>query len=48
MLEFILLDTLANVPVDSLDKLPDELLRRVFARLPEATQTMLHGRLFTE
>jgi hypothetical protein len=43
-LELILEGVLANVPVATLERLPDELLRRVFARLPQATQEALEDR----
>lgn len=46
MLESTLLDVLEAVPTDTLAKLPDELLRKVFARLPRQTQAALHARLF--
>jgi hypothetical protein len=45
LLELILEDVLANVSAASLERLPDELLRRVFARLPQATQEALADRL---
>jgi hypothetical protein len=34
------------VPPASRERLPDELLRRIFAKLPGATQDALHARLF--
>jgi hypothetical protein len=46
MLESTLLDVLEAVPEGSLERLPDELLRKAFARLPQATQDALHDRLF--
>jgi hypothetical protein len=45
MLEYILADILANVSAASLARLPDELLRKVFARLPRASQEALADRL---
>jgi hypothetical protein len=46
MLETSLLDVLAAVPAEALAKLPDDLLRKVFARLPQPMQDALHARLF--
>jgi hypothetical protein len=44
-LQLILEDILANVPVATLERLPDELLRKVFSRLPQVTQEALADRL---
>lgn len=46
MLEVTLCDVLTTVSPETLERLPDDLLRRVFARLPEKTQDALHARLF--
>jgi hypothetical protein len=46
MLEITLDDVLAAVSPETLERLPDELLRKIFARLPRAVQGSLHGRLF--
>lgn len=46
MLETTLLDVLEAVPFDTLARLPDDLLRKVFSRLPTQTQDALHARLF--
>ena len=41
-----LVDVLATVSPDAVKRLPDDLLRRVFAKLPEQMQDTLHGRLY--
>lgn len=46
MLEETLFDVLGAVPLENIQRLPDDLLRRIFSRLPEATQDALHDRLF--
>ena len=46
MLEGTLFDVLATVPAEALGRLPDDLLRRIFARLPRQTQDALHRRLY--
>lgn len=46
MLDATLDAVIATVPPESLARLPDELLRKIFARLPRALQDSLHSRLF--
>jgi hypothetical protein len=46
ILETTLLDVLEAVPPDTLARLPDDLLRKIFARLPRSAQDALHARLF--
>jgi hypothetical protein len=45
-LETILDDLLETVTPATLERLPEDLLRRIFARLPQPVQDALHGRLF--
>jgi hypothetical protein len=40
--------TLSEVPATTLEQLPDEFLRRVFASLPASEQDALHPRLFPD
>jgi hypothetical protein len=37
---------LETVTPATLERLPEDLLRRIFARLPQPVQDALHGRLF--
>jgi hypothetical protein len=46
MLDATMLDILAPIPPETLKRYPDDLLRRIFARLPEQVQDELHPRLF--
>jgi hypothetical protein len=46
MLETTLLDVLEAVSPETLERLPDDLLRKIFARLPRPAQDALHARLF--
>jgi hypothetical protein len=46
VLETMLLDVIEAVPSDTLLRLPDDLLRRIFSKLPEPTQNALHARLY--
>jgi hypothetical protein len=46
MLESSLVDVLEAVPPETLARLPDELLRKTFVRLPQSVQDVLHDRLF--
>jgi hypothetical protein len=46
MLETTLLEVLATVSAATFERLLDDLLRRVFARLPQPVQDTLHQRLF--
>ena len=46
MLDEALDTVLTAVPVETLARLPDDLLRRIFSRLPSNLQDQLHPRLF--
>jgi len=46
ILEMTLDDLLEKVPPAALERLPEDLLRRIFARLPQQSQDSLHARLF--
>jgi hypothetical protein len=46
-LETILDDLLEEVPQGAVERLPEDLLRRIFARLPQPVQDALHARLFS-
>ena len=46
ILETMLLDVIGAVPSETLQRLPDDLLRRIFSKLPEPIQDVLHRRLY--
>jgi hypothetical protein len=46
MLEATLSDVLGSVSTETAARLPDALLRKVFAKLPQPVQDALHGRLY--
>jgi hypothetical protein len=48
MLAATMVDLLASVPAETLERLPDSLLRKIFARLPRQLQDALHARLYSE
>jgi hypothetical protein len=47
-LEMMMTDLLESVSTEAIQRLPDELLRKVFAKLTRATQDLLHERLFEQ